>query len=61
MNDRLTLRRRGMPVESRRIDTAGDFGQVLDTLFDLQPPVPAAALFERVPRGLDGAFVPGSA
>ncbi len=60
LNDRLTLCAPGGVPQVRRIESAGDFAQVLDTLFDLQPPVPAAELFARVPKGLDGAFVPAS-
>ena len=45
----------------RRIGHAGPRAPtraVLDEVFDLQPPLPAAVLFERVPKGLDGAFAP---
>ena len=59
LNDQLTLRATaGAPAERRRIDSAADFAQVLDRVFDLAPPLPAAELFERVPRGLDGAYIP---
>jgi len=58
LNDRLTLRPVGSVAQVRRLESADELAQVLDEVFDLQPPVPAAALFERVPKGLDGAFVP---
>lgn len=58
LNDRLTLRPRGGTAQVRRLESADEFAQVLDKVFDLQPPVPVAELFERVPKGLDGAFVP---
>ncbi len=58
LNDRLTLRPMGGTVQVRRLELADELAQVLDQVFNLQPPVSAAALFERVPRGLDGAFVP---
>jgi N-hydroxyarylamine O-acetyltransferase len=57
LNDRLTLSRAGSAPQVRRIENAIDFAQVLDSVFDLLPPVPAAELFARVPKGLDGAFV----
>ena len=61
LNDRLTLRPRGGAAETRRIETVHDFAQVLDEVFDLVPPVPAAALFERIPKNHDGAFIPAPA
>jgi N-hydroxyarylamine O-acetyltransferase len=57
-NDRLVLRRPGEPPQERSIETASDFAQVLDSVFDIQPPVSAAELFERVPKGLEGIFIP---
>lgn len=58
LNDRLTLCATGGVPQLRRIESADYFAEVLDTVFDLQPPVPAAELFARVPKGLDGAFMP---
>ena len=58
LNDRLTLRPVGGAAQVRRLESAHQLAQVLDEIFDLQPPVAAAALFERMPKGLDGAFVP---
>jgi hypothetical protein len=56
----LTLRAIGAATQVRRIECADDFGRVLDGVFDLEPPVAAAELFDRVPKGLDGAFMPGT-
>ena len=58
-NDRLTLQPHGEAPRTRRVESASDFGAVLDEVFDLVPPVSVAQLFERVPKGLDGPFVPG--
>jgi N-hydroxyarylamine O-acetyltransferase len=59
LNDKLTLRHAdGGATETRRIADAADLARVLDEVFDIEPPVPAAALFERLPKGLDGAFMP---
>lgn len=58
LNDRLTLRHVGEAAQSRRLENAAELEAVLDTWFDLQPPVSADALFERVPKGLAGAFLP---
>jgi N-hydroxyarylamine O-acetyltransferase len=58
LNDRLTLCTMGGAPQVRRIESAADFAQVLDTVFDLQPPVQAAELFARVPKGLDGPLTP---
>ena len=60
-NDRYTLRVRDAAPQHRRIETAAEFAQLLDEVFDLEPPIPAAELFERVPKGLDGAFIAPSA
>ncbi|CAM5781850.1 arylamine N-acetyltransferase family protein [Rhizobacter fulvus] len=59
LNDKLTLRMHDGATQVRRLADAADLARVLDEVFDLEPPVPAAALFERVPKGLDGAFMPG--
>jgi N-hydroxyarylamine O-acetyltransferase len=58
LNDTLTLRPRGGTVQVRRIESVGEFAQVLDEVFGVTPPVSAAELFERVPKGLTGAFIP---
>ncbi|MES2098760.1 MAG: arylamine N-acetyltransferase [Pseudomonadota bacterium] len=58
LNDKLTLRPADGPAQVRRIDSAADLAQVLDQVFDLAPPVSAVALFERLPKGLDGAWLP---
>jgi N-hydroxyarylamine O-acetyltransferase len=59
LNDKLTLRAPDGAVQTRRIDTADDLASVLDQVFDIALPVPADQLFARVPKGLDGAFMPG--
>lgn len=58
LNDTLTLRPRGGSVQVRRIESIGEFAQVLDEVFGVTPPVSPADLFERVPKGLTGAFMP---
>lgn len=58
LNDKLTLRPVDGAAQSRRIETASDFAQVLDEVFDIAPPVSAEWLFERIPKGLDGAYLP---
>jgi N-hydroxyarylamine O-acetyltransferase len=58
LNDRLTLRSVSEAPRVRRIATADEFGQVMRDLFGLRLPVPAAELFERVPKGLDLPFIP---
>ena len=59
LNDKLTLRTPDGAVRTRRNATADDLASVLDEVFDIAPPVPADQLFARVPKGLDGAFMPG--
>jgi N-hydroxyarylamine O-acetyltransferase len=59
LNDKLTLRPADGAEQTRRIETASDFAQVLDEVFDIAPPVSAELLFERVPKGLAGAYLPG--
>jgi N-hydroxyarylamine O-acetyltransferase len=56
LNDRLTLRMPGQAPAVRRIASVTEFAQVLDSVFDLDPPVSAADLFARLPQGLDGMF-----
>jgi hypothetical protein len=58
LNDRLTLRPSASPPTVRRVETASDFARVLDEVFDLQPPIAAADLFERIPKHVEGMFVP---
>ena len=58
LNDKLTLRPREGAVQMRRLESAAELAEVLETVFDLEPPVPAAELFGRIPRGLDGAWLP---
>lgn len=57
-NDRLVIRARGQTAQSQRIGSATELGRVLGDVFDIEPPVGAAQLFERVPRGLDHAHLP---
>ena len=59
LNDKLTLRAHDGDARVRRLADPADLARVLDEVFDIDPPVPAAGLFERVPKGLDGAFMPG--
>ena len=58
LNDRLVEQRHGEAPRSRRIETANEFGRVLDEIFHLEPPVAIDELFARVPRGLDGPYIP---
>lgn len=58
LNDRLTLRAAGQATTERRITSAHEFAQVLAAVFDLDAGVPAAELFDRVPKGLDGLHLP---
>ena len=58
LNDRLTLRATGQAPAVQRIATSAEFAQMLASVFGVRPPVPAGELFERLPKGLDGAFVP---
>jgi hypothetical protein len=58
LNDRLTLRPSAGPPPVRRVETASDFARVLDEVFDLQPPIAAADLFERISKHVEGMFVP---
>ena len=58
LNDRLVEQRHGEAPRARRIETANEFGRVLDEQFDLEPPVAIDELFTRIPRRLDGAYIP---
>ena len=58
LNDKLTLRTVGAPARVQRIADATEFERVMTEVFGLRLPVPAAELFERVPRGLDGMALP---
>jgi len=60
LNDRLTLRAVGRAPEVRRIAEAAEFEQVLTERFGLRLPVPAAELFERVPKGGDALVAPAT-
>jgi len=51
-NRDLTVRHAdGHVLEERRIDDAADLGAVLDQVFDLEPPVPVAAIWSRLAGG----------
>ena len=58
LNDRLLEQRHGEPARSRRIETANEFGRVIDEIFDLEPPVAVDELFDRLPKRLDGPYLP---
>ena len=58
LNDRLTLRPIGETPRAQRIADAAAFEQVMSEVFGVRLPVPAAELFERVPRGRDGLVMP---
>jgi N-hydroxyarylamine O-acetyltransferase len=58
LNDLLSEQRHGEPVRSRRIETANAFNRVVDETFDLEPPVAVDALFDRIPKRLDGPYMP---
>lgn len=61
LNDKLIrIPAAGQP-EQRRIEDVRDFETVLGQVFKIRLPVPAATLFERVPKGLDNVFIPPSA
>lgn len=59
LNDRLTLQPHGAPPQTRRIESAEDLGEVLGEVFGIDLPVPAADLFERIPKGFDGPCTAG--
>jgi len=61
LNDTLSLRPRDGPAQKRRIESAAELAQVLEQVFDLAPPVSPAALFARIPKGLDTAYLPPAA
>ena len=61
LNDKLTLRPVDGPAEVRHIESADALAQVLGDIFDLTPPVSAAALFERIPKRFDGVWLPPAA
>lgn len=61
LNDRLTWRPAGGEPVSRRIADAADLGRTLDQHFGIDLPVAAAELFERLPKGLDGPWMPPAA
>ena len=61
LNDKLTLRAVDGPVETRRLGSADELAEVLDEIFDIALPVAPGDLFERIPKGLDTAFLPPGA
>jgi N-hydroxyarylamine O-acetyltransferase len=58
LNDKLTLRNVGEPPRVQRIASVAEFDSVMGEVFGVRLPMPAEALFERVPKGLDGMAVP---
>jgi N-hydroxyarylamine O-acetyltransferase len=58
LNDRLTLRPVDGPVEMRRIESAEALAEVLEKVFDIESPISAEELFARIPKGLEGAYLP---
>jgi len=60
LNDKLMRIPAGGLPELRRIEDVRDFETVLGQVFKIRLPVPAGALFERVPKGLDNVFIPAS-
>jgi N-hydroxyarylamine O-acetyltransferase len=58
LNDRLLEQRHGGPERSRRIETANEFGRVLDEIFDLEAPAAVDEIFDRIPKRLDGPYIP---
>lgn len=51
LNRKLTETARGGGVRQREIDTAEAFAEALDRVFGVEPPAPAAELFERLSGG----------
>jgi len=60
LNDSLTMRPSDAPAWARRIESADELAQLLDTVFNLEPPEPAASLYERIPKGLGGPYLPAA-
>ena len=60
LNDRLTLRPVDGPAELRHIESAEALAAVLEEVFDIEAPVSAEELFARIPKGLEGAYLPAS-
>jgi arylamine N-acetyltransferase len=48
VDTRFTERRLGAAPVERMLETAGAFGAVLDEVFGIEPPVPAAAVFAKL-------------
>jgi N-hydroxyarylamine O-acetyltransferase len=48
VNTRLTERRPGLAEVERTLASAGELAQVLDEVFDIEPPVPASDLFAKI-------------
>lgn len=59
-NDRLRLRPEHGPPTVTRLGSADELWQTLEQVFNVVPPVPAEQLWERIPKGLDGALVPAA-
>jgi N-hydroxyarylamine O-acetyltransferase len=51
LNRKLTEAGRNGHLVERTIDTADAFAEVLDEVFDIEPPAPAAEIFARLPGG----------
>jgi len=58
LNDMLVTQAPGEAPVRRRLADAGEFAGVVEELFGLEPPVPASEVWQRVPKGLDGAWMP---
>ena len=48
VNTRLTERRPGAPASERTLASGSELARVLDEVFDIEPPVPAADLFAKI-------------
>ncbi len=59
-NDRFTLRPADGEAQSRRLVDAADLADVLRGVFKIAPPCSADELFARIPRGLEGVYLPDS-
>ncbi|MBC8055661.1 MAG: arylamine N-acetyltransferase [Rhizobiales bacterium] len=58
LNDKLTLRPADGTARTQRIESADELAEVIDTIFDLALPVSPGALFDRIPKGLETAYLP---
>lgn len=61
LNDRLVTMAKGEEPKVRRIEDASDFADVLHQVFGIRPPVPPSELFARIPKQMEGIFIPDSA